>query len=525
MTRSSGILLPVSALPGPCGIGDLGTAAREFIDFLAAAGQRYWQILPLNPPDSAHSPYLSASTFAGSTDLLSPEPFMARGALTLDEVRSVDWGGDPMRVDYGRVHAGKTALWAAAFAREQTAVTPALRTALAAEPWLMDYCLYMAIKEAQGDAPWYAWPQPLRDRDPAALAEAATQLDARVLLHAYLQTEFTRQWDAVRAYAHAHGVRIIGDLPMYVAADSADVWAKPGQFCLDPDGQPSAVAGVPPDYFCADGQLWGNPLYAWDVMKADGFRWWKDRVRGAAKRYDVVRIDHFRAISSYWVVPRGELTARGGHWAPGPGPALLQALHAAAPELELIAEDLGVIDDDVRRLVARSGCPGMRVLLFGFDPGGTSEHRPDRVRAQRLLCRHARQRARRCVGGARRRGRRLCHALSRRVRCGASARGAAARRYGLARGAVHRADAGRARSRRGEPHEHPRHGRRQLGLAAATRSGGRTGGCTPACTHTGGLPHLTEKKQKSSGHRFSGVRCFFPARQTTTARTCSMSVV
>ena len=184
MTRSSGILLPVSALPGSCGIGDLGTAAREFIDFLAAAGQRYWQILPLNPPDSAHSPYLSASTFAGSTDLLSPEPFMARGALTLDEVRSVDWGGDPMRVDYGRVHAGKTALWAAAFAREQAAVTPALRAALAAEPWLMDYCLYMAIKEAQGGAPWYAWPQPLRDRDPAALAEAAAQLDARVLLHA-----------------------------------------------------------------------------------------------------------------------------------------------------------------------------------------------------------------------------------------------------------------------------------------------------------------------------------------------------
>ena len=213
------------------------------------------------------------------------------------------------------------------------------------------------------------------------LAAQAAQLDARVLLHAYLQTEFTRQWDAVRAYAHAHGVRIIGDLPMYVAPDSADVWAQPAQFCLDPDGQPSAAAGVPPDYFSADGQLWGNPLYDWDAMRTDGFRWWKERIRGAAKRYDVVRLDHFRAISSYWVVPRGELTARGGHWAPGPGPALLQALHTAAPELQLIAEDLGTIDDDVRRLVARSGCPGMRVLLFGFDPGGTSEHRPDRVRA------------------------------------------------------------------------------------------------------------------------------------------------
>ena len=172
MNRSSGILLPVSALPGPCGIGDLGTDARDFIDFLAAAGQRYWQILPLNPPDGAHSPYLSASTFAGSTDLLSPEPFLARGALTADEVRAVDWGEDPMRVDYDRVHAGRAALWDAAFAREQAAVTPALRAALAAEPWLRDYCLYMAVKEAQGGAPWYAWPQSLRDRDAAALAEA-----------------------------------------------------------------------------------------------------------------------------------------------------------------------------------------------------------------------------------------------------------------------------------------------------------------------------------------------------------------
>ena len=346
MDRSSGILLPVSALPGPCGIGDLGAAARDFIDFLAAAGQRYWQILPLNPPDGAHSPYLSASTFAGSTDLLSPEPFVAHGALTLDEVRAIDWGSDPMRVDYDRVHAGKRALWATAFARERDAVVPALRAALAAEPWLCDYCLYMALKEEQGGAPWYAWPQPLRERDAAARAEALARLDDRVLLHAYLQTEFTRQWDAVRAYAHAHGVRIIGDLPMYVAPDSADVWAQPEQFCLDPDGQPSAAAGVPPDYFSADGQLWGNPLYDWDAMRADGFRWWKERIRGAAKRYDVVRIDHFRAISSYWVVPRGELTARGGHWAPGPGPALLQALHTAAPELELIAEDLGTIDDD-----------------------------------------------------------------------------------------------------------------------------------------------------------------------------------
>ena len=485
MNRSSGILLPVSALPGPCGIGDLGADARDFIDFLAAAGQRYWQILPLNPPDGAHSPYLSASTFAGSTDLLSPEPFLARGALTAGEVHAIDWGADPMRVDYDRVHAGRTALWDAAFAREKASAAPALRAALAAEPWLRDYCLYMAVKEEQGGAPWYAWPQPLRDREAAALAAALERLDDRVLLHAYLQTEFTRQWDAVRAYAHAHGVRIIGDLPMYVAPDSADVWAQPAQFRLDPDGQPSAAAGVPPDYFSADGQLWGNPLYDWDAMRADGFQWWKDRIRGAAKRYDVVRLDHFRAISSYWVVPRGELTARGGHWAPGPGPALLQALHTAAPELELIAEDLGRLPRHARAAVRL------------WPPRHVRAPARPRARAQRLLRRHARQCARRRMGGARRRGRGLCHALPRRVRRCAPAGGAAARRHGLARGAVHRADAGRARPRRGEPHEHARHGRRQLGLAAAARSGGRADGRAPARAHAGGLPRIRTKKERT----------------------------
>ena len=379
MDRSSGILLPVSALPGPCGIGDLGKAARDFIDFLAAAGQRYWQILPLNPPDGAHSPYLSASTFAGSTDLLSPEPFVARGALTLDEVRAIDWGSDPMRVDYDRVHAGRTALWDAAFARERDAVVPALRAALAAEPWLCDYCLYMALKEEQGGAPWYAWPQPLRDRDAAARAEALERLDDRVLLHAYLQTEFTRQWDAVRAYAHAHGVRIIGDLPMYVAPDSADVWAQPAQFCLDPDGQPSAAAGVPPDYFSADGQLWGNPLYDYEAMKHDGFGWWIRRIDGAARLYDVVRIDHFRGFAAYWAVPYGETTAKNGHWMPGPGMDLVGVLTGWFPNLSFIAEDLGTPAPEVTALLSVSGLPGMRVLEFAFDnPQGQSPYLPHR---------------------------------------------------------------------------------------------------------------------------------------------------
>ena len=367
MDRSSGILLPVSALPGPCGIGDLGKDTRDFIDFLAAAGQRYWQILPLNPPDGAHSPYLSASTFAGSTDLLSPEPFIARGALTADEVRAIAWGSDPMRVDYARVHAGRTALWDAAFAREWDAVVPALRAALAAEPWLRDYCLYMALKEEQGGAPWYAWPQPLRDRDAAALAEALARLDDRVLLHAYLQTEFTRQWDAVRAYAHAHGVRIIGDLPMYVAPDSADVWAQPAQFCLDPDGQPSAAAGVPPDYFSADGQLWGNPLYDWPRHKAEDFAWWKRRMKHATSIYDVVRIDHFRGFESYYSIPAGNTTAAGGKWVKGPDRAFIDAMHEALGQGGIIAEDLGYLTPEVKTMLAASGYPGMKIMQFAFD--------------------------------------------------------------------------------------------------------------------------------------------------------------
>lgn len=367
MDRSSGILLPVSALPGPCGIGDLGKAARDFIDFLAAAGQRYWQILPLNPPDGAHSPYLSASTFAGSTDLLSPEPFLARGALTAGEVRAIDWGADPMRVDYDRVHAGRTALWDAAFARERDTAAPALRAALAAEPWLRDYCLYMAVKEEQGGAPWYAWPQPLRDREAAALAAALERLDDRVLLHAYLQTEFTRQWDAVRAYAHAHGVRIIGDLPMYVAPDSADVWAQPAQFRLDPDGQPSAVAGVPPDYFSADGQLWGNPLYDWPRHKAEDFAWWKRRMRHATSIYDVVRIDHFRGFESYYAIPAGNKTAAGGHWEKGPDRAFIDAIHETLGQGGIIAEDLGYLTPEVKTMLAASGYPGMKIMQFAFD--------------------------------------------------------------------------------------------------------------------------------------------------------------
>ena len=380
--RSSGVLMHISSLPSPYGIGTMGKAAVQFVDFLEEAGQTYWQILPVCPTSYGDSPYQSFSSFAGNPYFIDLDYLCLDGLLKKEECEAYNWGDDETQVDYGILYENRYDLLKKAFARFKADEPEDFKTFCEEEAeWLDNYALFMALKDANHGAAWFTWDRDLKFRKAEALEKVREDKKEDIAFWKMLQYLFYKQWRELKDYANVRGIKIIGDVPIYVAGDSADVWAQPGQFCLDPDGQPSAVAGVPPDYFCADGQLWGNPLYAWDVMKADGFRWWKDRVRGAAKRYDVVRIDHFRAISSYWVVPRGELTARGGHWAPGPGPALLQALHAAAPELELIAEDLGTIDDDVRRLVARSGCPGMRVLLFGFDPSGTSEHRPDRVRA------------------------------------------------------------------------------------------------------------------------------------------------
>ena len=374
--------MAVSSLPSPYGIGTLGQAAYDFADFLHAAGQRYWQMLPLGPTSYGDSHYQSFSTYAGNPYYIDPELLIADGLLTKSECSRCKWGGEARHVDYGRIYEKRFDLLHKAFKRGWQRSGEAVAAFVEAnERWLPDYALFMACKRHFGMKAWTEWPDDIRLRKPEALEKYRALLREDVDFFTYLQYLFFRQWERLRDYVHAQGIRIIGDLPIYVAMDSADVWAEPEFFQLDETLVPKAVSGVPPDYFSADGQLWGNPLYDWDAMRADGFRWWKERIRGAAKRYDVVRIDHFRAISSYWVVPRGELTARGGHWAPGPGPALLQALHTAAPELQLIAEDLGTIDDDVRRLVARSGCPGMRVLLFGFDPSGTSEHRPDRVRA------------------------------------------------------------------------------------------------------------------------------------------------
>ena len=366
MRRRSGILMHISSLYGDHSVGSFGRNALDFIDFLVDNGFSAWQVLPFTVTDEYNSPYKSFSAFGGNPYFIDLETLFDDGLLTREELDGARQA-TPYYCEFDRLAKERLPLLRKAYRRMKD--FDKVGEFIAAHPRLEAFCRFMTLREQNGGKRWQEWTEnEVTDGETLGMWQ-------------FIQYEFFTQWAKVKEYANSKGVIIIGDIPIYVSDDSCDVWENRKLFQIDERGYPSRVAGVPPDYFAEDGQLWGNPLYDWDAMRADGFRWWKDRIRGAAKRYDVVRIDHFRAISSYWVVPRGERTARGGHWAPGPGPALLQALHTAAPELELIAEDLGTIDDDVRRLVARSGCPGMRVLLFGFDPSGTSEHRPDRVRA------------------------------------------------------------------------------------------------------------------------------------------------
>ncbi len=379
MERCSGILLPVSALPSPCGIGTLGRAAYEFCDFLERAGQRVWQMLPLGPTSYGDSPYQSFSTYAGNPYFVDPELLMEEGLLTREELDSFPWGSDPERVDYGAIYSSRFALLRRAFARgaeRERAALCRFREENAA--WLEDYALFMALKAHFGMRPWTQWEEEdVRLHKSGALARYAALFKEEVEFYSFVQYLFFRQWDALRDYAHARGIRIMGDMPIYVAMDSADVWAGPENFLLDERNAPLAVAGVPPDYFSATGQLWGNPLYRWDYMEQNGFRWWIERIKGASRLYDTLRIDHFRGFESYWRVGASETTAMVGEWVKGPGMALIHAIKAACPDVEIIAEDLGFLSDGVRALLAESGFPGMKVLEFAFDsrePGNYLPH-------------------------------------------------------------------------------------------------------------------------------------------------------
>ncbi|MBM3150785.1 MAG: 4-alpha-glucanotransferase [Chloroflexi bacterium] len=371
--RSSGILLHPTSLPGPYGIGDLGPAAHGWADWLSGAGCKLWQALPLGPTGYGDSPYQCFSAFAGNPYLVSPDLLLRDGLLHANDlVERMDF--DPRRVDYGRIIPWKLNLLERAFSRfkavfQQDETLREAHAAFCAEnaAWLDDYALFMAIKEAHGGGAWDGWPEPLRRRDPVTLEAARRSLEDAISRYKFYQFIFFRQWRELRDHVHQRGLRIIGDAPIFVAMDSSDVWAHPDLFFLDADGKPTVVAGVPPDYFSPTGQLWGNPLYRWDVHKKDGYAWWLERLRFTLETVDIVRIDHFRGFAGYWEIPAGSPTAETGRWAPGPGADLFNAIRASlGADLPIIAEDLGLITPDVTALRDQFELPGMKILQFAF---------------------------------------------------------------------------------------------------------------------------------------------------------------
>ena len=374
--RSAGILLHPTSLPSPYGIGDLGPSAHAWVDTLTRARQTWWQVLPLGPTGYGDSPYQAFSAFAGNPYLVSPELLVRDGLVKQADLASVHFPAD--RVDYGPVIQFKNWILGRAWDAFRSRAAPALQPAfeqfcVEQAGWLDDYALFMALKDAHGGAGWQEWPAELRLRQPAALARARKELEGPIGLHKFRQFLFFRQWADVRHHAHERGVRLIGDVPIFVSIDSADVWANPGLFQLDAERRPIAVAGVPPDYFSATGQLWGNPLYNWEALKRTGYAWWVARLRATLRQVDLVRLDHFRGFEAYWEIPAGSPTAQTGRWVKGPGHDFFRALRAALGDLPLIAEDLGVITPEVEALRDHFHLPGMRILQFAF--GGAVEDR------------------------------------------------------------------------------------------------------------------------------------------------------
>ncbi len=365
--RKAGILMPIFSLPSPYGIGTLGLAAREFVDFLVQSGQSVWQILPIGPTGFGDSPYQSFSTFAGNPYFIDLDGLAAQGLLEPEECEDLNWGEDPQRVDYERMSALREAVLRLACARLLSKPPRAFdRFCREQAHWLEDYALFMALKEAHGGRPWLEWPKGVRLRGEEELERARAELSGEAAFWKGVQYLFFCQWRALKQYANQRGISILGDLPIYVAADSADTWANPDQFQLDGEGRPTEVAGCPPDFFSADGQLWGNPLFHWDRMREDGYRWWLRRLAFQFQIYDTLRIDHFRGFDSYYAIPYGESTARNGRWRPGPGMEFFRAVNKTLGRRDIIAEDLGFLTESVHKLRGDTGYPGMKVLEFAF---------------------------------------------------------------------------------------------------------------------------------------------------------------
>ena len=377
MERSAGILLPISALPSPYGIGTMGKAAYNFIDFLKKAEQKWWQILPVGPTSKGDSPYQSFSAFAGNPYFIDLEFLCQEGLLQKEDVEKIVWMDTPSCVDYEKLYQHRFQLLKKAKEsggeKEKDSIGRFIEeNAL----WLKDYALFMALKRYFGMKAWTEWEdEGARLRNAETLASYEEKLAEDIELFQYIQYLFFRQWNGLRKYAEEKGIGIIGDIPIYVSMDSADVWAEPCWFQLDENLLPKKVSGVPPDNFSAEGQLWGNPLYDWDALKTDGYGWWIRRIDGAMKLYDVIRIDHFRGLESYWEIPYGDTHAGNGHWEKGPGMDLISILKNWFPQTMFIAEDLGYLTPEVKRFLQDSGFPGMKVLEFAFG-GEDNEYLP-----------------------------------------------------------------------------------------------------------------------------------------------------
>ncbi len=375
--RASGVLLPISSIPSNYGIGCFSKEAFGFVDQLVRGGQTYWQILPLGPTGFGDSPYQAFSTFAGNPYFIDLEVFIREGLLMEWECHNCDWGGSESYVDYEKIYNNRFRLLRMAFERWDAGRDAEYQRFVDKNNfWLEDYCLYMAIKNDQGGAGWLDWPEALKTRDPKAIKEASERLNTEVRFYRFQQYWFFKQWCWLKTYANNCGIKIIGDVPFYVAFDCADTWANPALFQFDKDIKPKAVAGCPPDGFSATGQLWGNPVYDWDYHKKTNYAWWIERMRHCMELYDVVRIDHFRGFDEYYAIPYGDPTAEFGKWEKGPGLELFDVLRENIPTLDVIAEDLGYLTETVLKLVRDTGFPGMKVLQFAFDASQNSTYLP-----------------------------------------------------------------------------------------------------------------------------------------------------
>ncbi len=375
--RTSGVLMPISSLPSPYGIGTMGKQARKFVDFLVKGGQKYWQILPICPTSYGDSPYQSFSSFAGNPYFIDLEYLCKDKLLTKKECESYAWGSNPKYVDYGIMYESRYALLRKAYARFAKNEPQDFNEFCESEKqWLDDYALFMALKDANGGQAWSKWDKELRVRETEAIDKARGQYAEEIRFYKMLQYLFHQQWNDLKSYANEAGIEIIGDVPIYVAGDSADVWANPDQFYLDENLEPIEVAGCPPDAFSDDGQLWGNPLFCWDVMKKDGYTWWTRRIKAMSELYDIIRIDHFRGFDSFYAIPAKDDTAKNGQWKQGPGIDLFRELEKKLGKLPIIVEDLGFLTPSVHQLLKDSGFPGMKVIQFAFDSREESDYLP-----------------------------------------------------------------------------------------------------------------------------------------------------